>query len=74
MLRNKRGLTPIAATTLLIVFALALGVVILNFGESLIEQSVHEAPVVEGRTLCPIGCVAEDLFSDQSQVVVKSKT
>jgi flagellin-like protein len=70
---NKRGLTPLAATVLLIVFAIALGVVILNFGESLIEQNIGEAPKVDGRTICPIGCIAEEVFTQESVIVSNIK-
>jgi len=71
MLRNKRGLSPLAATSLLIVFALTLGVVIINFGESFIEET-REAPIVEGTKLCPIGCISEDIFTQDNSPLIQN--
>ncbi len=64
---NKRGFSSAAATTLLIVFALALGGVILNFGETYIDQSVGPAQEVNGNALCPLGCVSEGVFNRDIQ-------
>ena len=64
---NKRGFSSGAATTLLIVFALALGVVILNFGETYIEQNVVQVQQVDGKALCPLGCVSEGVFENSVQ-------
>jgi hypothetical protein len=41
---NKRALTPIAATFVLLLFSIALGILIMSFGESFIEE--HENPEV----------------------------
>ena len=68
---KKRGLTTVAATILLISFALALGIVILNFGQSLIHDVSAEPVKIEGKTLCPAGCVAEDLFTNSESPLVK---
>ncbi|MBI4440329.1 hypothetical protein HY638_05135 [Candidatus Woesearchaeota archaeon] len=35
---NRRGLSPLVATVLLVVFALILGVITMNFGRSLSEE------------------------------------
>ncbi len=38
---DKRGLSPVVATLLLISFAIALGVVIMNFGQAQIEEEAE---------------------------------
>ena len=46
MLRNKRGMSPLVATIILILFAVVLGVIILNWGRAQIVKSAK----------CPINC------------------
>ncbi len=41
MSKNKRGITPLIATFLLITFAVALGVVIRNFGRAQVEETAE---------------------------------
>ena len=40
-IRNKKGITPIMATLLLISFAVAVGVVIMNFGRAQVESEAQ---------------------------------
>jgi len=70
LLRNKRALSPLAATILLISFAIALGIVILNFGQSIIHETTAQPQTINGQTICPIGCVAEDLFTNPSSPLI----
>lgn len=46
MFRNKRGMSPLVATIILILFAVVLGVIILNWGRAQIVKSAK----------CPINC------------------
>ena len=50
---DRIALSPLTATVLLIVFAVALGAVVLSYGETFIDAEV--AQVTEG--ICPSGCV-----------------
>ena len=55
---EKKGMSPLVATVLLIAFAVALGAVVLNWG----EEFVQEATAVGGEFAgaCPAGCVSVD--------------
>jgi flagellin-like protein len=45
---NKRGLSPLIATVVLIAFAVALGAVIMNWGSHLVSQATNETYQCEG--------------------------
>ena len=51
---DKKGITPIMATVLLLSFAVAIGVVVMNFGRAQVEDSA-ECPVDIGLKLAEIG-------------------
>ncbi len=44
-LSNKRAISPLVATTLLVVFALAVGTVTMNWGKSYVEKIKEESKV-----------------------------
>jgi flagellin-like protein len=50
---NKRGISPLLATVLLIAFAIALGALVLNYGENFVMETSAE-PMVGAE--CPYGC------------------
>ena len=50
---NKRGISPLLATVLLIAFAIALGALVLNYGENFVMETSAE-PMVGAE--CPQGC------------------
>jgi flagellin-like protein len=52
---NKRGMSPLFATVLLIAFSVALGAVVMSWGESYIEE---KAEFVQGVQEIPRGCDA----------------
>ena len=56
---NKKGISPLIATLLLISFAVALGVVIMNFGRAQVELEA-ECPINIGLIISNIG--GEDQF------------
>ena len=51
---NKRGIAPLVATLLLISFAVALGIVIMNFGQAQVELEA-QCPIEIGLHLSEIG-------------------
>lgn len=51
-------LTPLTATLLLIVFSIALGGVVLTWGEDFVSA---EATELTSNAVCPIGCVNANL-------------
>ncbi|MBI2141108.1 hypothetical protein HYU16_01655 [Candidatus Woesearchaeota archaeon] len=51
--RNKRGVSPLIATVLLIAFAVALGAVVMNWGRGFVQQQTTEA---EKTTQTKLGC------------------
>ena len=67
---GTRALTPLAATVLLLGFSLALGIVILNFGQNLIQEKSAEPTIVDGQRACPVGCVAEELFTNPDSPLI----
>ncbi|MDP3990244.1 MAG: hypothetical protein Q8Q01_03495 [archaeon] len=52
-MKDKKGITPIMATVLLLSFAVAIGVVVMNFGRAQVEESA-ECPVDIGLKLAEI--------------------
>ncbi|MBI4983370.1 hypothetical protein HZC32_01895 [Candidatus Woesearchaeota archaeon] len=54
MVWNKKGITPLMATFLLISFAVALGVVIMNFGRAEVEEQA-QCPINIGLKFTNIG-------------------
>ena len=63
---DKRGIAPLVATLLLISFAVALGVVIMNFGRAQVELEAQCAIDV-GMKLAVIGG-GEDICSDGKEI------
>ena len=55
---NRIALTPLTATVLLIVFSVALGGVVLTWGEDFVSS---EATQISNNAVCPIGCVQTSL-------------
>ncbi len=51
--RNKRGVSPLIATVLLIAFTVALGAVVMNWGRGFVQQQTNEA---EKTTQTKLGC------------------
>ncbi|MEK6837920.1 MAG: archaellin/type IV pilin N-terminal domain-containing protein, partial [Nanoarchaeota archaeon] len=51
--RNKKGVSPLIATVLLIAFAVALGAVVMNWGRGFVQQQTSEA---EKTTQTKLGC------------------
>ncbi len=70
LIQGRRALSPLAATILLISFAVALGIVILNFGQSVIQETAAEPPRLNGAALCPVGCVSEELFTNPNSPLI----
>lgn len=58
MLKSKRGISPLIATVLLIVFSVALGAVVMSWGESYIEE---KAEFVSGAQETVGGCDLVDI-------------
>ncbi len=59
-MRNKRGLSPIIATVLLMAFAVAIGAMIMNWSSQLVKEGMEEelckqASVAMGSDLCYTG-------------------
>ncbi len=54
-------LTPLTATILLIIFSLALGSVVLAWGEDFVSA---EATELTSNAVCPIGCTPVNLAGD----------
>ena len=44
---NKRAVSPLVATGLLIVFAIVIGVIVMNLSKSYVEQIADEEEVIE---------------------------
>ncbi|MBT4935511.1 hypothetical protein HOL21_03095 [Candidatus Woesearchaeota archaeon] len=59
---NKRGISPIIATLLLISFAVALGVVIMSFGRAQVELEA-QCPINVGLKLAVVGGVEEVCYN-----------
>ena len=55
---NKKGVSPLIATVVLIAFAVALGVVIMNLGRNLYSKSPHPANLL-GTASCANGVLLE---------------
>ncbi|MBW3013338.1 hypothetical protein KY340_03970 [Candidatus Woesearchaeota archaeon] len=53
---GKKGISPLVATVLLITFAIVLGAIVLNYGQSFVKEATA-APLEVGE--CPAGCIAE---------------
>ncbi|MBI2580275.1 hypothetical protein HYV85_00525 [Candidatus Woesearchaeota archaeon] len=51
--RDKKGVSPLIATVLLIAFAVALGAVVMNWGRGFVQQQTSEA---EKTTQTKLGC------------------
>ena len=66
---KKRGIAPLVATLLLISFAIALGVVIMNFGRAQVELEA-QCPINVGLKLAVIGG-NEDICYDQAKKEIK---
>lgn len=47
VLNNKRGLSPLVATVLLVVFALVIGTITMNWGKSYVDKIIEEPGVGE---------------------------
>ena len=60
---NKRGISPIVATLLLISFAVALGVVIMTFGRAQVELEA-QCPIKVGLKLANIGGESQFCYSN----------
>ena len=69
---DRIALSPLTATVLLIVFAVALGAVVLTWGESFVTEDIEIAGT------CPTGCIPADLggvtggavlYAEESDVV-----
>ncbi len=45
MMRNKKGISPLIATVLLIAFAVALGAVVMNWGRAYVEDTARDTGV-----------------------------
>jgi flagellin-like protein len=58
LFQNKRAVSPLVATVLLIAFSVALGAVVMSWGESYIEQ---KAPFVQGGTEVGGACGSSSL-------------
>ena len=56
MLRNKRAVSPLIATVLLIAFAVALGAVVMNWGRSYVEDT---ADLARERSDTEVKCTSE---------------
>ena len=54
---GKKGISPLVATVLLITFAIVLGAIVLNYGQSFVKEAAAESLVEPGE--CPAGCIAE---------------
>ncbi len=74
---NKRGIAPLVATLLLISFAVALGVMIMNFGRAQVELEA-QCPVnidldfpENGKTLCYDSTAKKINFKVQNGVNIK---
>jgi flagellin-like protein len=65
---NKRGISPIIATLLLISFAVAIGVVIMNFGRAQVELEAQCA-IDAGMKLANIGGEKEICYDAGSKTV-----
>jgi flagellin-like protein len=53
---GKKGISPLVATVLLITFAIVLGAIVLNYGQSFVKEATA-APLEVGE--CPAGCIPE---------------
>ena len=58
MFRSKKGVSPLVATILLILFSIALGAVVMSWGEAYIEE---KAEFVQGAQETVAGCDAASL-------------
>src|SRR3989338_2976947 len=52
MIMQKRGISPLIATVLLIAFAIVLAAVVVNWGQNIIKGAQEETPA-SGITICP---------------------
>ena len=75
MFKGKRGISPLVATVLLIAFSVALGAVVMSWGESYIEQ---RADFVSGRPevggACDTALVSIITVKDVPQACVRGNT
>jgi flagellin-like protein len=65
---NKRGIAPLVATLLLISFAVALGVVIMNFGRAQVELEA-QCPINIGLTLSNVNRNNEFCYDNNAKEV-----
>jgi flagellin-like protein len=68
LMKEKRGISPIIATLLLIAFAIALGVVIMNFGRAQVELEA-QCPVNVGLKLAEIGGEREICYDTEAKKI-----
>ena len=54
---GKKGISPLVATVLLITFAIVLGAIVLNYGQSFVKEAAAESLIEPGE--CPAGCISE---------------
>ena len=64
---NRRGLSPLVATVLLIAFAVALGAVIMSLGKSYVESILEE--ISTGDAVCDPTTVTDTLQLLQIQFI-----
>ncbi len=66
---EKRGITPLMATFLLISLAIALGVVIMNFGRAEVQKRAECSVEDLGLTFVDIGGVKQVCLDEESQIL-----
>lgn len=77
--RQKKGITPLMATLLLISFATAVGVVVINFSQAQVEDAAQcvidinlKIPAVQGKDeICYDGTKKEIIFTVENGVNIK---
>lgn len=62
---NKRGISPLLATVLLIAFAIALGALVLNYGENFVMEATAE-PIPGAE--CPPGCLPLEAVAESGEL------
>ena len=60
---NKKALSPLMATILLVVFALVIGMVTMNLGKGYVEETEHETGEGDGRGSVVIN--VDDVLEDE---------
>jgi len=61
---NKRGLSPLASTAILLVISIVIGVVVMTWGRSYVEKLAVEEPVPE---------IDESIFADLDERLRKGE-